>query len=158
MMLIVVDVRRYGVRSALVRALLFAVATLPAALLFARHWQFFRGYYMTANQWHAASAARDGGESYAERPVSVRRPSGGARRWSCLIVYALWQARAGAWEIADVAVVYWPVSIGLFSSPTAMRRRTSRRRSYAAPGVVCAAVTLARAGSTSDRAAWPPPW
>jgi hypothetical protein len=39
-LLIVADVRRYGFRFALRRAVLFTVSTLPAVALFARHFAF----------------------------------------------------------------------------------------------------------------------
>ena len=60
-----------------------------------------------------------------------------------LIVCAMWLARADTWEIADVAVVYWPVSIGLFLFANGYAASDVTRRSwYVAPGVVCAEVTL----------------
>jgi hypothetical protein len=142
MMLIVVDVRRYGVRSALVRALLFAVATLPAALLFARHWAFFRGYYMTANQWQLRQPLGTAASHMLNDLFLFVGPAA-ALVVIVLIVYAMWLARADTWEIADVAVVYWPVSIGLFLFANGYAASdVTKEIMYVAPGVVCAAVTL----------------
>ena len=142
MMLIVVDVRRYGVRSALVRALLFAVATLPAALLFGRHWAFFRGYYMTANQWQLRQPLGTAASHMLNDLFLFVGPAA-ALVVIVLIVYAMWLARADTWEIADVAVVYWPVSIGLFLFANGYAASdVTKEIMYVAPGVVCAAVTL----------------
>jgi hypothetical protein len=140
--LIVADIRRYGFRRALARASLFAAATAPAVILFARHLAFFRGYYLTVNQWQLRQPLGTAAGHMANDlflffgPAAVLLVCG-------LIVGSVWLAPAGSWEIADTAVVYWPASIALFLFANGYAASdVTKEIMYVAPGIVCAATTV----------------
>jgi hypothetical protein len=152
-MLFVVDIRRYGLRRALARALLFVAATAPAAILFARHLAFFQSYYMTANQWQLRQPLGTAAGHMANDLFLFFGPA--AALLVCgLIVCSIWFAPAGRWEIADAAIVYWPTSIVLFLFANGYAASdVTKEIMYAAPGIVGAAMTV-RGGPDVRSRAW----
>lgn len=141
-LLIVVDIRRFGFRLALRRTVLFTVSTLPAVALFARHFAFFRSYYLTANQWQLRQPLATAAGHMLNDLVLFLGPAA-ALALCVLILYSAWLASADRWTMADAAVVYWPTSIALFLFANGYAASAvTKEIMYVAPGLVCAAITV----------------
>jgi hypothetical protein len=136
------DLRRDGARITLERLMLFALAATPAVVLFARHFSFFRSYYMTANQWQLRQPFGTAAGHMLNDLMLFFGPAA-ALVVIVLLVFVLWLSPGGAWQIEDFAVVYWPASIALFLLANGYAaENVTKEIMYVAPGIVCAAFTL----------------
>lgn len=134
--------RGRGISGAIRLALWCGIPALPAVIMLAYKIPFFDQYYMTSNAWQ------------------LRQPMGAAVQstWAQLYAFCgplpiagmgvllagglvLWPRRA--WAMEDLIVAYGPVSFLVFLLANGYTSDLTKEVMYIAPGLACAAATLA---------------